>query len=313
MVSAGFPESSFDPQKAAFSVKVNGHISPYRLMSFFILPEEKVDLEIISDKLDEEFSMTSTSGKLIRSPDRSSRTTAGRLCQWQAPANQGHYPVIIEAENSKEMMTLLFFVQIPYASLKGKETLNNYRIGKYPSVLLKKLAIYKPPKGFAEIASENTNLQISPHFKIDQFLCKQEGNFPKYIVLQTKLLMKLELVLEQVNKLGYRCDTFYVLSGYRTPYYNKSIGNVKYSRHLWGGAADIFIDENPKDNYMDDLNKDGVINWKDSEVIYNIVDDLYGEPFYDMFVGGLGWYRKTPSHGPFVHVDVRGSRARWGD
>jgi uncharacterized protein YcbK (DUF882 family) len=119
--------------------------------------------------------------------------------------------------------------------------------------------------------------------------------------------------LEQVNKLGYRCDTFYVLSGYRTPYYNKSIGNVKYSRHLWGGAADIFIDENPKDNYMDDLNKDGVINWKDSEVIYNIVDDLYGEPFYDMFVGGLGWYRKTPSHGPFVHVDVRGSRARWGD
>jgi hypothetical protein len=26
----------------------------------------------------------------------------------------------------------------------------------------------------------------------------------------------------------------------------------------------------------------------------------------------LARYRKTPAHGPFVHVDVRGFRARWG-
>ena len=30
-------------------------------------------------------------------------------------------------------------------------------------------------------------------------------------------------------------------------------GNVKYSRHVYGGAADIFIDENPKDEMMDDF------------------------------------------------------------
>ena len=30
-------------------------------------------------------------------------------------------------------------------------------------------------------------------------------------------------------------------------------GNVKYSQHVYGGAADIFIDENPKDEMMDDF------------------------------------------------------------
>jgi hypothetical protein len=29
-------------------------------------------------------------------------------------------------------------------------------------------------------------------------------------------------------------------------------------------------------------------------------------------VGGLGIYRSTENHGPFVHVDVRGTIARWG-
>ncbi|MDY6862202.1 MAG: D-Ala-D-Ala carboxypeptidase family metallohydrolase [Thermodesulfobacteriota bacterium] len=101
--------------------------------------------------------------------------------------------------------------------------------------------------------------------------------------------------------------------GYRTPYYNKIIGNVKYSRHLWGGAADIFIDENPKDKMMDDLNKDGKINWKDAAILYSIIDDMYGEKSYKSYVGGLARYKKSYSHGPFVHIDVRGKRTRWGD
>jgi uncharacterized protein YcbK (DUF882 family) len=126
------------------------------------------------------------------------------------------------------------------------------------------------------------------------------------------LLLKLELILEKVNEKGYRCDTFHIMSGYRTPYYNKAIGNVKYSRHIYGGAADIFIDENPKDNMMDDLNQDGKIDYRDAAIIYRIIDDLYGKKFYDPFLGGLARYKKTSNHGPFVHVDVRGRRARWG-
>jgi len=122
-----------------------------------------------------------------------------------------------------------------------------------------------------------------------------------------------QVMLEHVNAAGIRADTFHVMSGYRTPYYNRSIGNVKYSRHVYGGAADIFIDEQPQDGMMDDLNKDGKSDVYDAGVLYDLIDKLYGTDTYKSFVGGLGRYKKTSAHGPFVHVDVRGFRARWGD
>jgi len=125
--------------------------------------------------------------------------------------------------------------------------------------------------------------------------------------------LKLELILENINRGGYQCDTLHIMSGYRTPAYNKAIRNVEYSRHLWGGAADIFIDKNPGDGIMDDLNGDDRIDFHDAAVLYGIIDKMYGKPWYEVFVGGLGKYKKTASHGPFVHVDVRGFRARWGD
>ena len=90
-------------------------------------------------------------------------------------------------------------------------------------------------------------------------------------------------------------------------------GNVKYSRHVYGGAADFFIDENSKDDMMDDLNRDGKIDFKDAAIIYEIIDELYGKKFYARLTGGLARYKKTSYHGPFVHVDVRGFRARWSD
>jgi non-heme chloroperoxidase len=40
--------------------------------------------------------------------------------------------------------------------------------------------------------------------------------------------------------------------------------------------------------------------------------DAGGEGEDGNLVGGLGVYRSTRHHGPFVHVDVRGYVARWG-
>jgi uncharacterized protein YcbK (DUF882 family) len=93
------------------------------------------------------------------------------------------------------------------------------------------------------------------------------------------------------------------MSGYRTPAYNRALGNVLYSRHTFGSAADIFVDAN-HDGRMDDLNGDGRSDAGDAEVLYR----LFEEP---QSTGGLGKYRETRAHGPFVHVDVRDRRARW--
>ena len=116
-----------------------------------------------------------------------------------------------------------------------------------------------------------------------------------------------------MNESGYRCTTLHIMSGYRTPYYNRAIGNVKYSRHIYGGAVDLFIDVDPPDGMMDDLNGDGTINYRDAAIIYDSIDSLYGHSWYEPLIGGLARYKKTNAHGPFVHVDVRGVRARWGD
>jgi hypothetical protein len=55
---------------------------------------------------------------------------------------------------------------------------------------------------------------------------------------------------------------------------------------------------------MDDLNGDGRSDAGDAEVLYR----LFEEP---QSTGGLGKYRETRAHGPFVHVDIRDRRARW--
>jgi hypothetical protein len=295
----------FSAQKADFSVHVQNIEIPYKIMSIFIMPEEIVKLHIPADH-------TKSPLYSIRSSHGQIKPVKKNQWRWQAPGLPGLYSLKVSRGQKTESMLLNIFVMVPRKHQQG-EYLNGYRIGNYPHVLFKGLPNYKPPRGFVEVTAANAETLISPHFRLKQFLCKQNGEYPKYLVVKENLLLKLELILSEVNARGYRCHTFHVMSGYRTPYYNKTIGNVKYSRHIYGGAADIFIDENPKDEIMDDLNRDGEIDYKDAAVIHEIIDELYGKPFYLKFVGGLARYKKTVNHGPFVHIDVRGRRARWGD
>ena len=209
-------------------------------------------------------------------------------------------------------MKLNVFVMIPYGRLKTKY-LNDYRIGRYPAADSVKAGVScESPRGFVEVTEENGNARLSPHFRLRQFLCKQKGGYPKYVVLKEKLMFKLEYILAKVNEAGYPCMSFTVMSGYRTPYYNRLLGNSSYSRHLYGEAADIFVDHQPEDNMMDDLNRDGKLDWTDAKVLCGIIERLYGTRPYEKFIGGLAAYEKTPYHGPFVHVDVRGAQGQVG-
>ena len=274
-------------------------------MSIFVMPDEIVNLRVSADKSQSSLFFLQSSQGQIRHVQRNQ-------WRWRAPKLPGLYSVNVSGDQKTDFMFLNIFVMVPKRHLEG-EYLNGYRIGNYPKILFKGLSQYKPPRGFVEVTADNADTPVSPHFRLKQFLCKQNGGYPKYLVLKEALPPKMELILQRLNAKGYRCDSFHVMSGYRTPYYNKAIGNVKYSRHIYGGAADIFLDENPKDKMMDDLNQDGKSDYKDAAIIYEIIDELYGKSYYIKFVGGLARYKKTLNHGPFVHLDVRGRRARWGD
>ena len=77
---------------------------------------------------------------------------------------------------------------------------------------------------------------------------------------------------------------------------------------MYGDAADVFVDEDRNGN-MDDLNKDGMITRADALVLFDAAETV--ERTNPDLIGGLSAYKANSAHGPFVHVDVRGRRARW--
>jgi hypothetical protein len=194
----------------------------------------------------------------------------------------------------------------------GEESLGGYRIGKYPPPLGGRADRYSAPGGYVEVTAENRDVLVAPHFTLGQFVCKQGTGWPKFVVLREALLLKLEALLEAANRRGWKGKTFHVMSGYRTPAYNKGLGNVGASRHLYGDAADVFLD-NDGDGSMDDLNRDGKVDRADAVALHDLFAEVEGTSSMKPYLGGLGIYPANAAHGPFVHVDARGSQARWGE
>lgn len=172
---------------------------------------------------------------------------------------------------------------------------------------------YKPPSGFIEVTRENEDTRLSDHFRIRDFLTHDQVNvWPKYVAIDMNLVDKLELVLGDLRAHGINPEGVRVMSGFRTPQYNRSGGDpngrATLSRHMYGDAADIYID-NGGSGHMSDLNHDGRVNIADARVILASVNRV--ERAHPSLVGGCGVYVGNGSHGPFVHIDTRGYPARW--
>jgi hypothetical protein len=294
--------SGFTPEKANFAIQFKEETTPYRISSAFLLPGEKTTITISENLL------------------VSTLTLSGQTSGWErkeknvwtvtAPLKPGLYPVTFSDESTGDSILFNVFVLVPMDRVKNG-VLNGYKIGKYPAAPANKQGAYPQPRGFIEVTNENKHTLITPHFRLGQFLCKQSGSYPKYIVLRERLPLKLEALMQELNEKGVPCTSLAIMSGYRTPHYNRSLGNVRFSRHMWGDAADIFIDSEPGENYMADLNGDGKRDIRDGEVLFNTLDSIEKEPEFARYVGGLAKYKPTRSHGPFVHVDARGAAKRW--
>lgn len=190
--------------------------------------------------------------------------------------------------------------------------INGYHVGYWPGEVRAASAKYDNPVGFIEVTRDNAATLLSTHFRLRDFLTHDQQNvWPKYVVLREELLDKLELILVALQSFGVSTRHVVVLSGFRSPQYNArgvSEGMARSSRHQFGDAADIIIDAN-RDGRMDDLNQDGRVTFADVQVIDRAVQLI--ERQYPELVGGLGLYHEMGPSGPFAHIDVRGSRARW--
>lgn len=116
------------------------------------------------------------------------------------------------------------------------------------------------------------DLKLSEHFKVSEFFCN-DGS--PVVLIDEELVEFLEAVRIRFGK------PVIVNSGYRTPSYNAKIGGSKLSQHMFGTAADIYVE--------------GV----SSAEIADYLDSLMP------ISGGIGIYKS------FVHVDVREEFSRW--
>lgn len=293
-------KNPYSPQRSLIMLKINDDISPYKIMSVSVLPQEKLKLETVLETAEADYRAEAEEGTL-------NKGNKDNTWVWQAPKKKGVYRLKFFNAGQQDTTVLNCFVAVPYKNLE-KGSLNGYQIGNYPK---SDKPAYQRPEGFVEVTNENKDTFISPHFQLKEFVSKQGGEYPRYVVLNQRLLVKLEMILEELSAQGYDASKITIMSGYRTPFYNKSIGNVKYSRHQWGDAADIYLDKDG-DSLMDDLNKDGKSDVRDARILYRLIDRLSTKSWYSFFSGGLGLYKRNSVRTAFVHVDLRGYTARWG-
>ncbi len=172
---------------------------------------------------------------------------------------------------------------------------------------------YAPPRGLIEVTRETQHTPVSEHLRVRDFLTHDQQNvWPKYVVIDPRNVDKIELVLADLEARGVPARGVHVMSGFRTPQYNRGggdpSGRAGLSRHMYGDAADLWID-NDGDGQMDDLNRNGRHDLGDAQLVCAAVDRV--ERAHPELVGGCGHYPGNGAHGPFTHIDARGYRARW--
>lgn len=210
---------------------------------------------------------------------------------------------------------LFHFIElVPFAE-KQDGRVGAYTVGRFPGERRNtRHPDWGVPEGFISLTPEMLTLPVSTHLTLGDFasLRDQRDVWPRALVLDLRLVDKLELILTALRDSGVPDPRFKVLSGFRTPSVtlrNARTAQAPDSRHQYGDAADIIVDADG-DGRMDDLTRDGRVDLNDARYLVRIV--LAVEAAYPELIGGIGVYRGTGAAGPFVHVDARGERARWG-
>ncbi len=236
-----------------------------------------------------------------------------------------------------------FFPRRVDSIVDGK--VNGFKVGIYPDPTdpehLKKTAnaesvkahqqVYQPPKYFYPVTPDTYRLKIFKDYTLGEFDLDPRFiklTYPRYVAINPKIFTKLEMLEEVVRSQGVKLSKFKIFYGYRSPLYNigsrENDGDTTlkspFSTHMYGLAVDIMIDEDD-DLVIDDLNRDGKITHADAVVLLryvNILDNKLQEEKSDL-LGGAGsyihhdfWERGEYVQSPYVHIDVRGYRARWG-
>lgn len=216
----------------------------------------------------------------------------------RAPAKAGFYYIAVNTAGRRTVVgDVVVAVMVPFSEKVGS-ALNGYRIGTYRA---ERAGGNAPPvpRGFVEIWPDDADLWITRHLRLADFITHDgQERWPRYVVLDRRILDKVELVLAHLGARERPMDVA-VNSGFRTPLYNRRVPRAASdSRHQYGDAVDLAFD----------ADGDGRVSFFDVLAVSRAVDLV--ERDYPELVGGLGIYGNR-GNAPYVHIDVRGERKRW--
>jgi hypothetical protein len=232
-----------------------------------------------------------------------------------APERSGIYRFAVEMNRARRAVDDISIITLVPRSEKRGGRIGPYYLGNWPHEEggTPSSPRYAAPAGFIQVTRENQDFQVSQHFRLRDFLTKDQPNvWPKYLLLDPLLIDKLELTIVELKNMGVDVQHVSIMSGFRTPNYNQRGGNTagraSTSRHMYGDAADFYVD-NDRDGLMDDIDGDGKVTIKDAQMQARAAEIV--ERKYPALIGGIGVYSACCGHRGFTHVDVRGYRARW--
>ncbi len=218
----------------------------------------------------------------------------------RAPSRPGAFWLVLSRGGVADTVAdLALLVEHPMPN-RMATGINGYHMGRWP-----RASNGVVPRGFIEVTERISDFPLSPHLKLSDFVVHDaQDGFPKYLHVREPLLDKIELTVAEIAQMrggNAAAITLHVASGFRSPAHNGQLtGTAQDSRHMFGDAADIAID----------ANNDGRLTEVDARLVASAAEIV--ERKYPDLVGGIGLYITSDGGGwPYVHIDVRGNRARW--
>ncbi|MCX7934763.1 MAG: D-Ala-D-Ala carboxypeptidase family metallohydrolase, partial [Planctomycetota bacterium] len=252
------------------------------------------------------------------------RLPAKRL-MLQAPAQAGAVFLRLYFAADSQMRQATLCVHVPYQAAlsrpqSGTLTINGENLGTYHEPRqtgIEKVdghpEAYQPPRLFLRITPRTADLLVSPSLALADLVVPSrdtQRRHTAYVPVCYPLLQAIEKLRITLADRGINSAGINLLSVFRTPAYNRSVGSGRFGRHIYGDAVDFIID-NDSDGDMDDLNRDGRVDRHDSLLLVAMIEDLQADG--QIPIGGIGVY--AFAGGPFrttLHLDLRGHRATWG-
>ena len=233
-------------ESASFAVKFKDEVSPHPVMALFAMPGDTVPLEVV---------LSDTLARYL------AETGGGRLEQegparwrWIAPRRKGVSAIVVRDSASGESVALNAFV---LGAPPRRPSIDGFHVGRYePRALRGDPAYARPQRPDRGDGGEPRHIRRAP-LHPGPVRVEAVRRLPQVPGPARAAAAQAGDAAGGGEPAGLPVTTFRIMSGYRTPYYNRSIGNeTRYSRHLYGDAADIYVDEDG-DGVMDDLDGDG--------------------------------------------------------